>query len=43
MGHEIYRTKLSKFFSGKSFSEVACIIYENMGIILYAIEVIIDN
>jgi hypothetical protein len=38
MGHEIYRTDLSFKFQGKSFSDVAAIIYNECGGILFGIE-----
>lgn len=38
MGHEIYRTNLSFKFSGKSFSEVAIIVYNEFQGILFGIE-----
>lgn len=38
MGHEIYRTDLSYKFEGKSFSDIASIIYDEYKGILFAIE-----
>lgn len=38
MGHEIYRTDLSFKFQGKSFSEVAAIVYTEFQGILFGIE-----
>ena len=38
MGHEIYRTDLSFKFQGKSFSEVATIVYNEFKGILFGIE-----
>jgi hypothetical protein len=38
MGHEIYRTDLSFKFSGKTFSEVAAIVYNEFSGILFGLE-----
>jgi hypothetical protein len=38
MQHEIYRTDLSNKFEGKTFSEVAAIIYDEFQGILFGIE-----
>ena len=38
MGHEIYRTDLSFKFQGKTFSEVAAIVYNEFSGILFGLE-----
>ncbi|CAD8212795.1 unnamed protein product [Paramecium octaurelia] len=38
MGHEIYRTDLSSKFQGKTFSEVAAIVYNEFSGILFGLE-----
>lgn len=43
MGHEIYRVSLSMKFQGKTFSEVATIVYSEFKAITFAIELDVLN